>query len=256
MTEEELGLLLSFARSLGAELNDGQVAQFNRYLSLLLDWNNRINLTAITTPIAIVVRHFCDSISCTAVMDSLHGSKLVDVGSGAGFPGIPLKILFPGIWLTLVESTKKKAAFLKVVAGELQLTKVEIVNQRAEVVGQSAQFRGRYDYAAARSVARTAVLMEYLLPLVAAGGMAVAMKGNQVDEEVTEAAAAISILGGSDAYIQKIKLPEYTETEGHDQTTTIEHSLVTVTKVGSTPDRYPRRTGIPTKRPLGYDSKS
>ncbi|MFZ1398536.1 MAG: 16S rRNA (guanine(527)-N(7))-methyltransferase RsmG, partial [Candidatus Promineifilaceae bacterium] len=160
----------AWAASLGVPLTPEQVAQFAIYQQLLLDWNARMNLTAVREPAEIRLRHFLDSLSCARVTGDLNGRSLIDVGTGAGFPGLPLKILFPHMRLTLVESVAKKGQFLQAVVDALALEQVTIVAERAELLGQMPQHRQQYDWATARAVAELRTLVEFLLPLCRVGG--------------------------------------------------------------------------------------
>jgi 16S rRNA (guanine527-N7)-methyltransferase len=229
-----------WAEQLEVPLTHQQLAQFTRYQELLLAWNDRMNLTAVREPAEMRVRHFLDSLSCARVMGDLHGRTLIDVGTGAGFPGLPLKILFPQLKLTLVESVAKKAHFLEVVVAELALGDVTILAKRAELLGQSPLHRQQYDWAVARAVAELRVLTEYLLPLCRVGGKMLAQKGEGVGEEVTRAAEAIRLLGGSKPEVGQVTLPQREQP----------HYFVVVTKSAETPAKYPRRVGVPSKRPL------
>lgn len=230
----------AWAAVLGVSLTSEQVEQFALYQQLLLDWNERMNLTAVRDPAEIRVRHFLDSLSCARVMGDLNGRSLVDVGTGAGFPGLPLKILFPQLRLTLVESVAKKGQFLQAVVDALALDEVRILAERAEVLGQQPQHRQQYDWAVARAVAELRVLVEYLLPLCRVGGNMLAQKGEGVNEELKSAATAVLILGGSEPILAHIALPEREQL----------HYFVTIKKVEETPAKYPRRVGMPGKRPL------
>lgn len=232
--------LLEGAAAFHLSLSGEQIAQFAYYQEQLLAWNQRLNLTAITGQREIQVRHFLDSISCGTVTGDLTGQRLIDVGTGAGFPGVPLKILYPGLRLTLLESVAKKADFLHDLVAGLGLEQVSIIVERAEVLGRSAEHRERYDWAVARSVARMPVLAEYLLPLCRMGGYMLAQKGAGAPDEVAAAARAIATLGGAPPGLHPIQLPGEIEL----------HYLVTVEKILKTPAFYPRRTGIPAKRPL------
>ena len=229
-----------WAQALGAPLQPEQIAQFQQYEALLLEWNERMNLTAVRQPADIRVRHFLDALSCGPVMGELNGRSLIDVGTGAGFPGLPLKILFPQLRLTLVESVAKKGQFLQAVVDELGLTDVAILAERAEVLGQQPQHRQQYDWAVARAVAELRVLAEYLLPLCRVGGQMLAQKGEGVHEEMNSAQSAIAQLGGAAPQLASVTLP------GREQP----HYFVIIAKVGETPDVYPRRVGVPGKRPL------
>lgn len=222
------------------ELSSRQLSQFSDYQELLLEWNQRISLTAVTGHEAVQIRHFLDSLSCVAATGNLTGQSLIDVGTGAGFPGLPLKILFPELDLTLIESVGKKVRFLNLVAGELGLSGVEIVAERAEVVGQDPAYREKYDWAVSRGVAKIAVLVEYLLPLCRIGGHALAQKGGGTPSVVSAANQAIEVLGGGNPDLRPIDLPGTVKT----------HFLVVIPKVAPTPEKYPRRPGMPSKRPL------
>lgn len=228
------------AAAFGLTLTAVQLDQFVAYERILLDWNGRINLTAIREPEAIRLRHFLDALTCATVTGSLAGKRLVDVGTGAGFPGVPLKILSPTLELTLVESVAKKAGFLEAVVAELGLSDVTIVNERAETVGQQPAHREKYDWAVARAVAELRTLAEYLLPLCRVGGGMIAQKGESALAEADAAAAALKKLGGGPPDLTGIQLPNREA----------RHYLVTVPKVAPTPARYPRRVGRPGKRPL------
>lgn len=228
------------ARAWGLELSAGQLAQFSAYEALLLEWNERISLTAIRAPEEIRVRHFLDSLACATATGPLDGRALIDVGSGAGFPGLPLKILYPGLRLTLVDSVGKKARFLEMVAAELGLRDVTVLAERAETLGQDAAHRERYDWAVARAVAELRVLVELLLPLCRVGGAALAQKGESAAEEMRAATGAIAALGGGAPRLSPVQLPGVAET----------HYLVVIDKRRPTDPRYPRRAGIPHKRPL------
>ena len=229
-----------WAAALGAPLSPAQLAQFAAYEALLLAWNERIALTAIREPRQLRIRHFLDALSCAAATGPLDGRRLIDVGSGAGLPGLPLKILYPDLRLTLVDSVAKKARFLELVAAELGLSDVTVIADRAEVLGQDAAHREGYDWATARAVAELRVLVELLLPLVRVGGRALAQKGGSAAEELTAAAPAIAALGGGASQLIPVRLPETEAT----------HTLITIDKAAATDPRYPRRVGVPAKRPL------
>jgi len=235
-----MDVLRQACEAFGLTLSDVQLAQFEQYLELLLEWNSRINLTAIREPEAIRLRHFADSLSCLAATGELEGQRLADVGTGAGFPGLVLKICFPDMQLTLVESVGKKCRFLEEVVSRLALPAVEILQERVEVVGRLPAHRERYDWAVARAVTQMPALVEYLLPLCRVGGSMLAQKGSSAAEETENAAWAIKQLGGDAAQVLQVSVP------GEEAS----RFLVTVKKVRPTPSKYPRRTGVPTKQPL------
>lgn len=232
--------LAEYALAFDISLTPQQQEQFRLYRELLQEWNERLNLTAIRTTAEIELRHFADALTCSTVTGSLDGKRLVDVGTGAGFPGLPLKLLYPGLRLTLVESVKKKARFLEAVVAALALDDVQIVAERAETVGQQPEHRAGYDWAVARAVASLPVLVEYLLPLCRVGGYALAQKGESAIEEVAAARRAIERLGGGEPAVHPVQLPTRPET----------HYLVVIPKTTATPSAYPRSPGRPAKNPL------
>jgi len=225
---------------LGLALTDEKLGLLGEYGRLLLEWNQRLNLTALRTPEEVRVLHFLDSLACFKVIKN-KGPSLVDVGTGAGFPGMVLKIVDPEMRLTLVESVAKKARFCETVAEQLGLDGVEVLSRRAEDLGQDLNYRERFDWAVARAVAPMPVLAEYLLPLVRPGGRVLAMKGPAGVEETKQAEDAIKLLGGTTGEAERVPLP------GLDEPRT----LVMLEKTSPTPQKYPRRAGMPAKKPLG-----
>jgi len=226
------------AEQIGVRLTAVQQEQFAHYLSILMDWNGRMNLTAVREPAAIETRHFLDSLTCAPLMGDLNGQRLIDVGTGAGFPGLPLKILYPDLRLTLVESVGKKTRFLQAVVDELALTDVTILQERAEALGQQRAHRGKYDWAVARAVAKLPTLAEYLLPFCKVGGHMLAQKGRRAEEETAVSHHAITLLGGGAPELHPITLTD-------DGTT-----IILVEKIKRTPKAYPRHIGTPAKTPL------
>lgn len=224
----------------GISLSPAQISAFERYQAELTDWNQRISLTAIRDPEEVRRKHFLDSLSCLLAMQGTPMQRVIDVGSGAGFPGLPLKIVHPEIGISLVESVQKKAAFLEHVVQALELEDVEVLPARAEQVGRMAEHREGYDWALARAVAPLPVLVEYLLPLVKVGGKALAQKGKDAEGQVEMAKTAIELLGGELQEIVPVDLPG-----GYER-----RYLVVIRKIAETPEKYPRREGIPKKRPL------
>ncbi len=227
-------------RQLGVRLSAAQLDALARYEQELLDWNTRFNLTAIRTPQEVRTKHFLDSLTCLLALRDTTPERLVDVGTGAGFPGLPLKIIYPKMALTLVESVGKKADFCRHVARTLGLSGVEVVQDRAEVLGQSPAHREKYDWAVARAVAILPVLAEYLLPLVRVGGGMLAMKGESGPAEAHAAEHALRLLGGHLRQLVPVTLPGVVE----------ERYLVVIDKIAATPSAYPRRVGLPAKKPL------
>ena len=228
------------AEQFGITLDDEQVRQFATYEALLLAWNAKLNLTRIVEPKAIRIRHFLDGLTCALAMGDLSGRTGIDVGTGAGFPGIPLKILYPEMTLTLTDSVAKKTTFLEVVVGELELEDVTVLAERAEALGRDPAHREQYDWAVARAVAQLPTLAEYLLPLVQVGGHMLAQKGETAANELTSAKNSIEILGGAGGEMTAVQLPD------HERI----HYLVKIKKVKQLPEKYPRRVGVALKRPL------
>jgi len=230
---------------LDVQLSNAQISALNRYEHELIDWNQRHNLTAIREPEQIRIKHFLDSLTCLLVVHEPVG-KVIDIGTGAGFPGLPLKIIYPAMQLTLVESVGKKADFCRHIVQKLGLDGVEVLQERAEILGQMASHRQKFDWAVARAVAVMPVLSEYLLPLVRVGGSMLAMKGESAHVEAHSADYAIQILGGHLRKIIPIALPGVVE----------ERHLVIVDKIAATPNMYPRRVGVPSKHPLQNPGES
>ena len=231
------------AKKLGLHLTPHQLEQFHIYYKELIDWNQRMNLTAITGYEEVQIKHFLDSLTVLLALKQPMGSgsfQLIDVGTGAGIPGIPLKILLPDIKLVLLDATAKKAAFLYHIKQKLELDGVEIVVGRAEDVAHKAQYREKFELVLSRAVARLPTLVELTLPFCAVGGSFVAQKKGLIDPELSQAVRAISLLGGNFREMKRVDLEEFTD----------ERWLITIDKVLPTPQQYPRRPGIPAKRPL------
>jgi len=224
----------------GIQLTPRQISAFKRYESELLEWNTRYNLTAIRDPEGIRTKHFLDSLTCLLAWRENPPQTLIDIGTGAGFPGLPLKIVCPRLKLTLVDSVGKKLDFCRHVADLLEMRDVTTIQARAEEIGLQHEHREQYDWAVARAVANMPVLAEYLLPLVKIGGAALAQKGAGGLVEAQKAQKAIRILGGHLRQIIPVLLPGVTE----------ERFLVIVDKISATPPGYPRRVGVPVKRPI------
>ena len=224
----------------GITINTRQLAALDVYQRELADWNSRHNLTAIREPEQVEVKHFLDSLSAYLVLRGSPMKRVIDVGTGAGFPGLPLKILYPAMHLTLVESVGKKTDFCHHIVERLELQDVVVIQERAEALGKMTEHREQYDWALARAVAILPVLLEYLLPLVRVGGKVLAMKGESGPAEAQTAERATQLLGGHLRQLTPVTLPGVVE----------ERYLVVVEKVAATPEKFPRRVGIPAKRPL------
>lgn len=224
---------------LGFELTAVQCAAFQIYAQELADWNERFNLTAIKEPLDVQIKHFLDSLTVLKALPA-GAARVIDVGTGAGFPGLPLKIVRPEIRLTLVEATGKKARFCQHVANRLGLEGVRVVHARAEEVGQRGEHREHYDWAVARAVAEMSVLAEYLLPLVVRGGGFIAQKSKDAPAEAHAAESALRKLGGNLERLIEIELPGVVDPR----------YLVLVRKTAATPRDYPRRPGLPSKQPI------
>ena len=233
------------ASAVGLRLTAAQQASFQLYYEELVSWNQNFNLTAITEYEQVQIRHFLDSLSCllakeTRLALNRPDARMIDVGTGAGFPGIPLKLVCPAARLTLLEATGKKVTFLEHVVERLGLRRVTMIRGRAEELAHDPEHREQYDLALARAVAELPVVAEYTLPFCKTGGWVVAQKGESGAAEAWSAERAITLLGGALHQVLPVELPGLPE----------DRSLVVIEKVSPTPTTYPRRTGIPTKRPL------
>jgi 16S rRNA (guanine527-N7)-methyltransferase len=224
---------------LGITLSARQLRAFASYEEALLEWNSRFNLTAIRDIEGIRSKHFLDSLSCLLVLRD-KSAHLVDIGTGAGFPGIPLKIVQRDLRLTLVESVGKKADFCRHIVDLLKLENVEVLQARAEELGQNPKHREQFDWAVGRAVANMPALMEYLLPLVKIGGAVISQKGENGPAEAHSAEKATRMLGGRLRLLHPVTLPGVAE----------ERYLIVVDKIAATPPQYPRRVGMPAKNPL------
>lgn len=225
-------------KKLDIKLNVEQLEKFYKYMGLLIEWNEKMNLTAITEPNEIILKHFVDSL--TILKEISNNSKVVDVGTGAGFPGIPLSIANESLKITLVDSLNKRLIFLQEVIEKLELKNVEIIHSRAEDFGQNKKYRENFDFATSRAVANLSTLSEYLIPLVKINGKCICMKASDVEEEINQAKNAINVLGGTIEKIEEFKLPE----------SDIGRTIIIINKQKNTPTKYPRKAGTPSKEPI------
>lgn len=233
-------ILRNSIKASSIDLDDNQVEQFCRYYELLIEWNKKINLTAITECKEVVEKHFIDSLSIDKIINMKNIEKVIDVGTGAGFPGIPLKIVYPHLKMTLLDSLNKRIKFLYEVTSILKLENIEAIHGRAEDVARKEEYREKYDICVSRAVANLSTLSEYCLPFVKVGGNFISYKAEKADEEIEKAKKAVSMLGGRVEKIEKFQL------SGTD----IGRMLVKIKKERKTEKKYPRKAGMPTKEPL------
>lgn len=227
-------------QKVGVALTEKQVNQFYRYYELLTEWNQVMNLTAITEYEEIVLKHFVDSIALIQVQNMTKTKTVIDVGTGAGFPGIPLKIVYPQLKVTLLDSLNKRVKFLSQVITELELEGIEAIHGRAEDMAHKAEYREQYEISISRAVANLASLSEYCIPYVKMGGYFISYKSGNIGEEVQRAQKAIQILGGKIEVVKEFTLPD----------SDIVRSFVIVRKEKNTGKKYPRKAGIPAKNPI------
>ena len=238
MNREEL--LNSSAASIGVELSDLQISQFIKYHEILVEWNSFMNLTGITEYEKVVQKHFVDSLALCKAIDVSNVTNIIDIGTGAGFPGVPLKIAYPHLKVTLLDSLQKRIKFLNEVVAQLRLENVETIHGRAEDFAKPSMKRETYDVCVSRAVANLASLSEYCLPYVKVGGYFVPYKSGKVDEELEESKKAVFLLGGKIEEEVKFTLPD----------SDISRSLIKIKKISATPKKYPRKSGLATKEPI------
>ena len=239
MEEKEfIKILDEYCNELNIMLNEKQKNQFYKYMNLLIEWNEKINLTAITEPREVILKHFVDSLTISKYIK--ENAYIADIGTGAGFPGIPLKILRDDINIVLVDSLNKRIKFLDIIIDELQLENIKTVHARAEEFGRNKEYREKFDYVTSRAVANLSTLSEYLIPLTKVNGTCLCMKGPDANEEINNAKNAIKILGGTIENVYEFNLPN----------SDIGRTIVEVKKVNSTSNKYPRKAGQPGKEPL------
>ena len=227
-----------YLEKMSISLNKEQYDQFYAYMVLLIEWNEKINLTAITEPQEIILKHFVDSLTIAKYIE--EGKTIIDMGTGAGFPGIPLKIYRNDVKVVLADSLNKRIKFLNEAIEKLQLKNIETIHCRAEELGKNKEYREKFDYATSRAVANLSTLSEYLLPFVKLNGSGIFMKTMEIDEELENAKKAIKILGGRIEKVDKFEIPE----------SDLGRSIIIVKKEKQTPSKYPRKPGTPAKEPL------
>lgn len=232
--------LQSKAEQLGIRLSEKQLEQFQSYYERLIEKNKVMNLTAITEYEEVVDKHFVDSILLGSVKELSGKKRVIDVGTGAGFPGIPLKIVYPELEITLLDSLNKRVKFLNEVIEELGLTGIQAVHSRAEDLAQDAAHRQQYDICVSRAVANLATLSEYCIPFVKQGGYFISYKSTQIEEELKQAKKAVQVLGGTLEQVETVQIPG----------TTIERQFVMIRKTGTTPKKFPRKAGTASKTPI------
>ena len=230
--------LIKECENINLEISLEDANKFYKYMKLLLEWNEKINLTAITEENEVIIKHFIDSLTIYKYLN--EAKSIIDVGTGAGFPGIPIKILNKEIDITLMDSLNKRINFLNEVVKNLNLERISCIHSRAEELGRDKKFREKYDVAVSRAVANMSTLVEYLLPFVKVGGMGICMKGSSIDEELKEAEKAIKMIGGKVEKVEKIILPN----------SDYERNIVIIRKINNTNSKFPRKAGIPKKEPI------
>lgn len=224
----------------GVKLDDNQLSQFYTYYEMLIEWNEKINLTAITDFDEVIKKHFLDSIAIGRVISQMDSVSILDIGTGAGFPGIPIKIAFPNIEIVLMDSLNKRVTFLNEVITALSLTKIEAIHGRAEDFAKKDLLREKFDYCVSRAVANLSSLCEFCLPYVKVGGKFISYKSEKAKEELIASENAISILGGGNVACDEFSLPD----------TDFNRTFILIEKVKETPAKYPRKAGTPIKQPL------
>ena len=224
--------------AIGASINKEQIEKFYRYMEILLEWNQKMNLTAIVEPKEVILKHFVDSITIEGYI--AQNAQVIDIGTGAGFPGIPLKLVRNDLNITLMDSLNKRITFLEEVVNKLKLTNIDAIHSRAEELAKNKDYREKFDVATSRAVAPLNVLLEYMLPFVKVNGICICMKGSSIENEIQESRKCLELLGGKIEKIDSFELHENSHAR----------NIIIVRKIKNTPNKYPRKAGMPTKEPI------
>ena len=236
--QEFSDLMIDYGKEMNIVFTEEQLQKFYQYMNLLIEWNEKINLTAIVEPKEIILKHFIDSLTIIKYIEP--NKSVIDIGTGAGFPGIPVKIMREDLDITLLDSLNKRIHFLNEVIQKLELKNITAVHARIEEYAKNKQYREKFDVATSRAVANLTTLSEYMLPMVALKGMAICMKGSEISEEISKSKNSIKILGGEIVHIEEFTLPK----------SDYKRNLIMIEKTKQTPSKYPRKPGIPSKEPL------
>ena len=236
--QEFSNLMIDYGKEINIVFTEEQLQKFYQYMNLLIEWNEKINLTAIVEPKEIILKHFIDSLTIIKYIEP--NKSVIDIGTGAGFPGIPVKIMREDLDITLLDSLNKRIHFLNEVIQKLELKNITAVHARIEEYAKNKQYREKFDVATSRAVANLTTLSEYMLPMVALKGMAICMKGSEISEEISKSKNSIKILGGEIVHIEEFTLPK----------SDYKRNLIMIEKTKQTPSKYPRKPGIPSKEPL------
>ncbi len=232
------GIMLEYGKEINIMFTEEQLQKFYNYMNILLEWNQKMNLTAIVDPKEIIIKHFIDSLTCVKYIN--QNKKVIDIGTGAGFPGIPIKIIRKDLEITLLDSLNKRIQFLNEVIKYLKLESIETTHARVEEYAKNKKYRESYDIVTSRAVANLTTLSEYMLPLVKVNGIAICMKGSDIKEEILKSEKAINVLGGKIKKTDEFELPK----------TDYKRNIILIEKVNLTPNKYPRKAGTPAKEPL------
>ena len=238
LKEEFSEKIKEYMNKINIEISDKQIEKFFDYMNLLLEWNEKINLTAITEPEDIILKHFVD---CATILKYIKDEdKIIDIGTGAGFPGIPLKILNEKLDITLMDSLNKRINFLNEIINKLDLKNIVAIHARAEELARNKEYREKFDIATSRAVANLSTLSEYMLPMTKINGQSICMKGPDIEEEIENGKKAVKILGGKIKKVEKLELPESKD----------KRTIIQIIKTKNTPNKYPRKAGKPSKEPI------